>query len=230
MIGWKQSLSLAGAVVFFCTAATLGSLARAQGFQGEGKKDKVVLVSQTPVYDHRPGKSGIVGYMLRYSDGSTAFEAIGTGGSDPDISPKASLRANIDKQRQVLDQKSEDLKNYQTWFSDRKEELNDLKAVLEKEKAKATKLSNSWNTKVNPSCSHGLTYAECDCAKGRATKNAKRAEIDNQKFAESRARKNFNSAVDYYKAKVKVYDRLRNEYQKGADDYSAAVKAWKALK
>lgn len=53
----------------------------------ESKDGEVREVYRTPVYDHRPGHNGIVGHMVRYSDGSSRYESAGGGGVRPTVEP-----------------------------------------------------------------------------------------------------------------------------------------------
>lgn len=132
----------------------------------------------------------------------------------PIVQPKNEaerLRWSLDSQKKQINESQKTVDLYNSYLRKYEVAAETTRSALRKAEKLEDRTSSSWNTRVNPTCDNGHTYARCSCADGLTGKAELKALI-------ARARQ----TTDLFSADLKRYYQL---LIKTRTDYTAFLKS-----
>lgn len=144
----------------------------------------------------------------------------------PVVQPKTEterLLATMQTQREQLEASRESAAKFTNWFTAEKPKIETLRSTLGAAEGLTAQRRLSWNTQVNPTCTHGLTYADCDCDRGRVGKARMRDLITKAEEFEASMRKALNGSVQNYNTNLQRYRTLTTQAEQLRQTYNGNV-------
>jgi hypothetical protein len=86
--------------------------------------------------------------------------------------------------------------------------------------------ADSWDTRVNPTCEHGQTYANCSCNAGRDGKRTFLFDLNELREGRRKAMATYNQAVSNRDRTLNAGRRLYDEFEQRRLRYNQDVADW----
>jgi hypothetical protein len=139
------------------------------------------------------------------------------------------LQWKMQAQADQLDRMSATLNRYWEWFGTERRNIEGMRGTLQSLKSRSDTVRRSWNTRLNPTCDNGLTYASCGCNNGLRGKAQMRDVISRAEQQEGAQRTILNKAVGNYNKNADRYRELVQEMQQERRAFDENVETLKRM-